>query len=130
VRKLYVPDALGSTVALLDNTQAQTDTFAYWPYGEQRTRTGTTATPFQFVGTHGYYRDSPSKTYVRARVLDTAMTRWMTEDPIGFLGRDYNLFRYVSNTPVRFIDIAGLDWSGLAYGNCCGYLRMAKCNTD
>ena len=33
VERDYVPDPLGSTVALLDNTQAQTDTFAYWPYG-------------------------------------------------------------------------------------------------
>lgn len=29
VRSLYVPDPLGSTRALLDNTQAQTDTFSY-----------------------------------------------------------------------------------------------------
>ena len=43
VRSLYVPDPLGSTVALLDNTQAQTDTFSYWPYGENDTRTGATA---------------------------------------------------------------------------------------
>ena len=56
VRKLYVPDSLGSTVALLDNTQTQTDTFSYWPYGENRTRTGKSSTPFQFVGTEGYYR--------------------------------------------------------------------------
>jgi hypothetical protein len=60
VRKLYVPDPLGSTVALLDNTQTQTDTFTYWPYGEERVRTGTTPTPFRFVGTAGYYRDSTS----------------------------------------------------------------------
>ena len=48
VRRLYVPDPLGSTVALLDNTQAQTDTFSYWPYGEEKSRTGTTPTPFRF----------------------------------------------------------------------------------
>ena len=34
VMRDYVPDPLGSTVALLDNTQTQTDTFSYWPYGE------------------------------------------------------------------------------------------------
>jgi hypothetical protein len=51
VRRLYVPNPLGSTVALLDNTQAKTDTFEYWPYGEERSRTGTTATPFRFLGT-------------------------------------------------------------------------------
>ena len=38
LRKQYVPDPLGSTVALLDNTQAQTDTFTYWPYGEVASR--------------------------------------------------------------------------------------------
>jgi hypothetical protein len=70
VRSLYVPDPLGSTVALLDNTQTKTDTFSYWPYGEVRTRTGTNPTPLQFVGTQGYYRDSASRTHVRARPLD------------------------------------------------------------
>lgn len=50
VRKLYRPDHLGSTIAMYDNTQAKTDTWVYWPYGAVRTRTGTTATPFQFVG--------------------------------------------------------------------------------
>lgn len=117
VRKLYVPDPLGSTVALLDNTQAQTDTFAYWPYGEVASRTGTTLTPFQFVGTAGYHQDSSSKTYVRARHLDTAKGRWLTEDPIGFRGGDWNLFRYVANTPTLLMDTSGLkpewDWTPL-----------------
>jgi len=45
VRHQLVPDPLGSTIALLDNTQTQTDTFTYWPYGEEQSRTGTTATP-------------------------------------------------------------------------------------
>jgi hypothetical protein len=54
-RRTYVPDPLGSTVALLDNTQAKTDTFSYWPYGEGSSRTGTTATPFKFGGTREYY---------------------------------------------------------------------------
>src|SRR6476646_1817078 len=80
VRSLYVPDALGSTVALLDNTQTKTDTFEYWPYGETRTRTGTNPTRLQYVGTLGYYKDRSSKTQVRARELDTQNGRWMTQD--------------------------------------------------
>src|SRR5947207_7416262 len=83
VRSLYVPDPLGSTVALLDNTQSQTDTFTYWPYGEVNTRAGTTATPFQFVGTLGYYRDSATRTYVRARTYRQDIGRWLTPDSIG-----------------------------------------------
>jgi RHS repeat-associated protein len=109
VRSLYVPDPLGSTVALLDNTQAQTDTFTYWPYGEENVRTGTTPTPFRFVGTKGYYRDSASKTYVRARHLDTQKSRWLTQDPIGHNTVDSNLYRYVFNRPMVLTDRIGMQ---------------------
>ena len=85
VRRTYLPDPLGSTVALLDNTQAQTDTFSYWPYGEVSARTGTTATPFQHVGTLGYYRDSPTKSYVRARGATLSCLK--------SIGHDLNLAR-------------------------------------
>ena len=50
VAKRYVGDPLGSTAALVDTTGAITDTFTYWPYGEERTRTGSTPTPFRFGG--------------------------------------------------------------------------------
>jgi RHS repeat-associated protein len=115
VRSLYVPDPLGSTVALLDNTQSQTDTFTYWPYGEENVRTGTTPTPFRFVGTAGYYRDSTSKTYVRARHLDTQKGRWLTQDPIGFEGGDWNLYRYAGNNPQTFKDRTGTDCQSLRW---------------
>src|SRR5579864_7024447 len=107
VRKAYVPDPLGSTVALLDNTQTQTDTFSYWPYGEVNVRTGSTPTPFQYVGTKGYYQDSSSKTYVRARHLDTQKGRWLTQDPIGYEAEDWNLYRYDRNNPTTNVDISG-----------------------
>lgn len=117
VYKTYVPDPLGSTVAMLDKTQTQTDTFSYWPYGEVNTRTGITPTPFQFVGTRGYFQDSASKTYVRARYQDTQKARWLNQDPIGFNGRDWNTYRYALGRPVSFSDPSGLDvWI------CCAYV--------
>src|SRR5713226_5285447 len=94
VRKLYVPDPLGSTMALLDNTQTQTDTFSYWPYGEERSGAPTTPTPFRYVGTLGCYRDSSSRDYMRTRVLNTQQGRWMTEDPVGYMGGDIDFYRY------------------------------------
>ncbi len=108
VKRDYLPDTQGNTIGLTDNTQAITDTFSYYPYGEVASRTGTTATPFQFLGTLGYYRDSASRTYVRARTLNTAQGRWMTQDPIGFKGGDYNLYRYVNNRPTVLTDPSGL----------------------
>lgn len=102
----YVPDPLGNTVALLDNTQTKTDTWDYWPFGEVKTRTGATATPFQNLGTLGYFRDSATRNYVRKRILDVEKGRWLTPDTIG--GGDANLFRYVSNRPVRWADPSGM----------------------
>ncbi len=110
VRSLYVPDPLGSTVALLGTSQTQTDTFSFWPYGENNARTGTTATPFQFVGTAGYHRDSANRTYVRARTLRTDQGRWITQDPIRFRSGSVNWFAYCGNGPVRFRDPRGLDF--------------------
>ena len=105
----YVPDPLGSTVALLDSTQTITDTFTYFPSGTVASRTGTTATPFQFVGTKGYHADTSGKTYVRARVLEPQKGRWLTEDPIGTTPDEGNLYRYVGNRPALFRDPSGLQ---------------------
>ena len=96
---------------MMDNTQTITDTFNYWPYGDIQSRTGTTATPFQFVGTRGYYKDSASintKQYVRARHYEVAKCRWMTQDPIGFDGLDWNVYRYVASNPKTWTDESGL----------------------
>jgi RHS repeat-associated protein len=111
-RHLYTPNPLGSTVALISSSQTKTDTWSYWPYGEVKTRTGTTPTPFQFVGTLGYYRDSESRAYVRARYLDKLKARWLTENPIGFQGMDWNLFRYATDNPISAFDRTGLSYCG------------------
>jgi RHS repeat-associated protein len=105
VRRLYVPDPLGSTVALLDNTQAQTDTFSYWPYGQETSRTGTTPTPFRFVGTQGYYRDSASRGYVRNRFLSLAVGRWFSPDPL--YDHHVGAYNYVKGNPLSLVDRSG-----------------------
>jgi RHS repeat-associated protein len=104
VRRTYVPDPLGSTVALLDSNQQKTDTFSYWPYGEVKTRTGNTPTPFQYVGTLGYYRDSTGRTYVRARHYQQRYGRWMTTDKKCPITQEY---AYTSQNPVNLIDFTG-----------------------
>ena len=75
VERDYLPDPLGSTVALLDNTQTKTDTFSYWPYGEERATTGSSPAPYRFVRTLGYRRETSARTYVRARHYRTDQAR-------------------------------------------------------
>ncbi len=51
---------------------------------------------------------------MRARYFDAETGRFISEDPIGFAGGDFNLYAYVQNNPVNFIDPWGLrvykDW--------------------
>ncbi len=112
VAKRYVGDPLGSTAALVDTTGAFTDTFTYWPYGEERTRTGTTPTPFRFGGTLGYYRDDAGRTYVRARTLFPKVGRWATADPHPATDV-FQATVYAKNNPIGLPDPAGLDPSTL-----------------
>src|SRR4030095_15183844 len=81
VERDYVPDPLGSTVAPLDNTPTQTDTFTYWPNGEERSITGPTPTAFRFVGSRGQYRDSAVRNYVRTAHLGVSSGRCMRPHP-------------------------------------------------
>lgn len=100
----YVADPLGSTVALLDGSHTKSDTFNYWPYGEVQSRSGSTATPFQFVGTLGYYRDSSLRTYVRARCYRQSLGRWQTPDISAVIPSDP---WYAIQNPITFGDPTG-----------------------
>jgi RHS repeat-associated protein len=104
VRKTYVPDPSGSTIALLDDKQKITDTFSYSPFGELKSRTGTTPTPFQYIGTRGYYTDPNNRVYVRARTYQPNYARWMTVDP---LWPGESAYGYARNNPVRWVDPSG-----------------------
>jgi RHS repeat-associated protein len=104
VRKTYVPDPSGSTIALLDDKQKITDTFRYSPFGELKSRTGSTPTPFQYIGTKGYYTDPNNRIYVRARTYQPNYARWMTVDP---LWPGESAYGYARGNPVRWVDPSG-----------------------
>jgi len=61
----------------------------------------------QFQGEMGYDRDLPNLNYARNRFVDTTKGRWISRDPIGFDGGDWNLFRYTGNNPISFVDQSG-----------------------
>ena len=46
--------------------------------------------------------------YYRARYYHPGLQRFISEDPIGFAGGEVNLYGYVRNNPLMFIDPLGL----------------------
>jgi len=126
----YLPDGLGSTIALTDGTGAIHTQYTYAPFGET-TRTGTVTTnPFQFTGREN---DSTGLYYYRARYYHPVLQRFLSEDPIEFAGGDVNLYAYVLNNPVNLTDPDGriiAQVIGGGIGAVFGAVVAAKAGQD
>ena len=107
VKHDYVPDPLGSVIALYDTNQTKTDTFSYWPYGDVKSRTGSTPTHFGFEGTGGYYADVTGRCYVRARHLSTAKGCWMTPELPLYMSWGASPYYYCGGNPTSYVDPSG-----------------------
>jgi RHS repeat-associated protein len=55
----------------------------------------------------------------RNRVYSAELGRFLQTDPIRFEAGDVNLYRYVANNPVNWIDPLGLAQNALHRGSCC-----------
>lgn len=100
----YSQDGLGSVVDLTDVTEKTIESYDYDSYGRVSNIT-TVGNPYLFVG-----RELDVETglyYYRARYYDYTIGRFLTSDPIGFLG-GLNFYQYVGNNPINFIDPLGL----------------------
>ena len=106
-------DGQGNTIALTDEDGNVTDTFDYDAWGNVIERTGDTPTPFQWHGQVGYYWDDALGRYhVRARPYEPASGRWTTQDPLLFVD-GMNLYQYVDNNPINFVDPSGMDFGAI-----------------
>jgi RHS repeat-associated protein len=63
--------------------------------------------PFGFAG--GLYDRDTGLVRFGARDYDAGTGRWLAKDPILFGGQDANLYGYVGNMPLSFVDIEGLE---------------------
>jgi RHS repeat-associated protein len=100
-------DNQGTVRDIVDGNGTILNHVTYDSFGKIVTQTNT-GIEFRF----GYTgREADSETgldYYRARYYDSAVGRFISEDPIGFGAGDSNLSRYVSNSPTNFIDPSGL----------------------
>lgn len=100
-------DALGSVLGLTDQTSHLVNTYAYLPFGGLQNSIGSVINPFQFAGQYGIMADNSGLHYMRARYYDERTGAFISADPIGINGGN-NLYRYVNNSVLSFIDPSGL----------------------
>ncbi len=100
----YLTDMLGSTLALADSSGALDTTYAYDPFGNVAVN-GTSGNPYQFTGREN---DGTGLYYYRARYYSPTLQRFISQDPIGLLGGNLDLYAYGLEDPVRYSDPLGL----------------------
>jgi len=103
-RRYFLADALGSTLALADSSQAIQQTYRYEPHGEI-TAIGSSDNPYQYTGREN---DGTGLYYYRARYYSPSRKSFISEDPIG-LRAGLNTYAYAHNSPLQRRDSLGLD---------------------
>ncbi|MER7487623.1 RHS repeat-associated core domain-containing protein [Streptomyces sp. NPDC126497] len=114
----YLTDAIGSVVALADETGTKVNTYAYSPRGVERsTTTEKVPQPYRFAGG---YQDPTGLYHFSARYYDPNIGRFTSPDPSG---QEKNPYLYAEGDPVNRIDPQGLlsfDIGGEACFWVCG----------
>jgi RHS repeat-associated protein len=106
----YEQDGINSVTSLSNSAAALASTYTYDAFGKLTASTGTLTNPFQFTGRN--YDTETGISYYRARYYDENLGRFITEDPIGFIG-GHNFYRYVYNNPAGLNDPWGLSAAGV-----------------
>ena len=100
-------DQIGSLRAVVDANGTIIKELVYDAFGYLYNESNPAFTvPFGFAG--GFYDKDTGLVRFGARDYDPTIGRWTAKDPIDFAGGDINLFGYVGNNPVNWIDPLGL----------------------
>jgi RHS repeat-associated protein len=101
-----VSDYLGSPKIIIDTTTGQiVQKVKYNEFGNIESDSNPGFQPFGFAG--GIYDRDTKLVRFGARDYDPEAGRWTAKDPIYFYGGDTNLYGYVQNNPVNWIDPEG-----------------------
>jgi len=100
----YEADGLGSITSLTASNSTVAQSYTYDSFGNTTNSSGSLTNFFRFTG-----REFDTETnlyFLRARYLDPATGRFISEDTIGFGGGD-NFYRYADNNSVIYTDPFG-----------------------
>jgi len=123
----YHKDHLGSIVAITDGAGEVVQKNQYSSFGKilsiknkERKEIGIEgAIEKSFAYTSREWDEEIDLYYYRAKHYDSVAGRFIQKDPIGLNAGDTNLYRYVFNSPLNFIDPTGLkiDYAGYVLTN-------------
>jgi len=101
----YEADGLGSITSLSSSTGTISNSYAFDTFGSSTALNGSFVNPYRYTA-----RDYDAETglqYSRARYYDSTAGRFISEDPIRFLG-GHNFYAYAGNSPTNWVDPSGL----------------------
>jgi RHS repeat-associated protein len=102
--RVVLTDALGSAVALGDESGALTAEYTYDPFGHVSVTGSDGGHEYRFTGRND---DGTGLYYYRGRYYSPTQQRFISRDPTGFEAGDTNLYAYVGNDPVNLVDPSG-----------------------
>jgi RHS repeat-associated protein len=100
-----ISDHLGSPRLIINTAGTVVQRLDYDEFGIVLLDTNPGFQPFGFAG--GIYDKDTKLVRFGARDYDAETGRWTSKDPIGFNGGDSNLYGYVVNDPVNWVDPNG-----------------------
>lgn len=102
----YINDHLGTPQRIIDEHNKIVWSADYRPFGQADIMREVIQNPFRLPGQ--YYDRESGLHYNYHRYYNPATGRYSTPDPIGLAGMDPNLYDYVRNNPINFMDPIGL----------------------
>ncbi|MCX6923575.1 MAG: hypothetical protein NT154_10280, partial [Verrucomicrobia bacterium] len=106
----YAFDAIGNTRQISTSDGSMLNSYVYDSFGDSVIELERVPNPFRYLGRFGLLYAEGPRVFTRLRVYDAQLGRFLTEDPLFFAGRDFNLYRYCLNSPVLLIDPTGEAW--------------------
>ena len=114
---VYLQDANFNVTAVVDDAGSVVERYSYTPYGEVTVLdasfspvTGNTSDIGNEILYTGRRLDPETGLQInRNRFYASHLGRWLSRDPIGYDGSEWNLYEYVSSNPAGFRDAQGLS---------------------
>jgi len=113
--RVFLADALGSTLALTDSAGGIQTQYTYEPFGSTTASGPVGGNPTQYTGRDN---DGTNAYFYRARYFSPSTQRFISEDPLGAAGADINLFAYARNAPTLYTDPTGMIVMRVRPGMC------------